>query len=140
MSAGIEPSIVELLEGQFELQELVGDRIYAGWGPSDESISDGPVITYRRNDGERVRSHVGRGTLERATIEISAWADTYGEVKTVIEKVVDALEAKRDKVVEGKRIQGIFVGGHADNFVQLPGSDRPVFQVLIDADVHWAPN
>lgn len=83
----LEDGLYTFLAAQAGISALVGTRIYPLVAPEGAVM---PCIVYQRIGGSRVVSHSGDSELARPRIQVSAWAETYDEAKSIAEAVVAA--------------------------------------------------
>lgn len=99
----IEEALVAYLKGYSGMSALVGDRI----GP--EMVSDGaifPLITYQLISTEFSHTHQGQEKTEAPDYQFTIYATTRASLKTIIDKVKDAL-CDHHGILSGLNIQYI---------------------------------
>lgn len=97
-------ALVALLEGDFHVAGLIGDRIYPQVLPQDPTL---PAVTYRRISAIRVRSQDGPSGVARPRYQLDAWSRSYAEADAVAAAVRTRLDGYRGDI-GGETIQGAF--------------------------------
>jgi len=98
-------AILGLLRAAPGLVALVGDRIYP------DEMDDPPVypsITFQKVGGRRERGAVKNPGLQRASMQVSTWAESRSEVVAIAKQVQKALDRPGKTSVAGIQVDDCF--------------------------------
>jgi len=87
----LEGSFYEKMRTDAGISALVSNRIFPDQLPQKVTL---PAISYQRIAGQSIRSHSGAGSIEKATIQVSAWAKKPTQARAVAQAVIDALNGQ----------------------------------------------
>jgi len=96
-------------------------RVYGKTAPQNVIV---PYILYFKTSPSRDYTHDGFSGLHRPRIQISCFANTYGQVKAMAKEVVEAVEAWSPPA---------FVAGEQDMFEE----DTGLYHVPVDFFIHY---
>jgi hypothetical protein len=96
---------------------LVGTRIYPVLMPQEPTY---PCITYRQVDSSRLQGVQTNPGVARIRLQVTGWAKTYEETKSLAEQIRLALErygsAITGTTIAGVVVYDIFMGSGADAY------------------------
>lgn len=94
-----EENVVARLENDPTVSALVGDRIYP---VNQVESATFPLLVYQRISSLPFPVLVGTTQIQAARIQISAWANTYSETKTLSAAVKAALDGNQQTVLQAE--------------------------------------
>ncbi len=98
----------------------VNNRVYPVKRPQDSLL---PALAYRRVSGERTHSHQGYSGLARPRLQITVYSNSYGEAKTIQDKIKTELDGTSGTWGNTK-IQSCLFAGEAENYTDDSGVDE----------------
>lgn len=106
---------------------LAGNRVF----PIQREMATAlPAITYQQIAGPRVRSHGGDSNLKHPTYQITTFASTYAEAKTLANQIIIALESVRG-TWGTISIDASFVEGELDAIAPIESEKSVVIDVIV---------
>jgi hypothetical protein len=125
--------VLALLQAAGGLTELVGDRIFP------DQMDDPPVypsVTFQKMGGAGARGAVKNPGLQRASMQVSTWAQSRAEAVRIAAEVRRALDRKRKIIVAGVRVDDCFYVSDID----LVDPDTDVCFNHMDFRIHYREN
>jgi len=116
MALEVEVLIRKRLLASPEVQTLVGTRISPVGGRPDEGLQAAlPAITYQRVSNRWLTSHEGSLGASQPLVQLSCWAKTWSEVRSVAAAVRRALDGWVDYSTDPP-IHGVTIEGDLDEY------------------------
>ena len=125
--------VLALLQAAGGLTTLVDDRIFP------DQMDDPPVypsVTFQKMGGAGARGAVKNPGLQRASMQVSTWAESRDEVVRIAAEVRRALDRKRKIIVAGVRVDDCFYVSDID----LVDPDTGVCFNHMDFQIHYREN
>lgn len=85
----IEQFIYGRLKDDVAVEAIVSARIYPLAIPQNSTY---PCVSYEVSRDDEEESFDGQGTFKRSTIDISAWSETYDDMRDLAEAIKSALK------------------------------------------------
>lgn len=129
--------IAEALYARLVAETTSANHVFPMRIPDDDPATpiEYPVLVYQQIAGPRGYSHDGGNGPHRFRWQITAWAETYGEARTLAEEVVAALSAWDDTSGTHVTRSVCFIR----NEVDLYDAEARLYYVPIDAEVLVEP-
>lgn len=129
-----EQVVKHALETAPAVARLIGFRVFPVVAPVSAQL---PFVLYQRAQIERTQTLATPLGLPRLSLEVSAYAATYEEVR----EVADAMRANLDGwtgSAYGVVISQTSLENERDGLIQLDGSELPpVYQIVQTYDIWW---
>lgn len=123
-------AILALLQASAGLAALVDDRIFP------DQMDDPPVypsVTFQKMGGAGARGAVKNPGLERASFQVSTWAESRDEAVRIAKEVRQALDRKRKIVAANVQVDDCFYISDID----LVDPDTDVCFNHMDFRIHY---
>lgn len=131
MSVFIEDGLYSYLKAQSTINSIVGDRIYPSILPQDPVL---PAITFHVVSSEPVSRQDGKPVLEKARIQIDAYASQVRNAKLLAKAIRDSLEAYVG-LMGTISVQAVFVLDYGmTDFEDVPSE----FRVISEYEIWYA--
>lgn len=124
----IEHALRSLLADDYDLADLVDDRIYYVQAVQDVEV---PYIVFFKVSGAREHSHDGASHLAHPRFQFSVFADTYLEAKEITQAIQSVLQAYTGES-EGIQIQSCLYINEVDMYESQTG----LFHVASDYEIY----
>lgn len=134
----MEPAIVAILMASPAVTSLVGDRIKPSAAPQRLAR---PNIVYERYNLTTTVTNTGVVRQPVASLQVTAYADSYSEARTLANAVRKALDNYRGQVTDSAGTTwGLVVRLDGDRdlpIARTPGNTVEVYGVALQFKVRW---